>query len=320
MQLNHINSKTQFSFRDVFFIHIDNFTHYMLVERGASQNTITSYKTDLKQFCTYIEQSHNSDLFTDIKNITVEIISGFLVHLRSLSLKSSTRSRKVATVRSFFTFLHMEGEISRNPSLDIPMPKLGRSLPKTISPEQARNLVTTPLRASSSNTAIRDESMLQLSYASGLRANELVSLDTNSIDLQYKTVRCMGKGRKERIVPFHLQAANSLELYIEKARPTLSSKNTGKALFLNTRGDRITRQAFWELIRKYGKMSGLSDDISPHTLRHSFATHLLQGGAPLRHVQELLGHANISTTQIYTHLSTEFIREEYESTHPHARI
>tara|TARA_B100000686_G_scaffold321356_1_gene373940 strand:+ start:1831 stop:2796 length:966 start_codon:yes stop_codon:yes gene_type:complete len=320
MPINSINSKAQCKFRDIFNTHIENFAHYMLVERGASQNTISSYKTDLKQFCTHLEQNLNSDLLNDIKNINADIISGFLVNLSGLGLKSSTRSRKVATVRSFFTFLHMEGEVTHNPSQDIPMPKLGRILPKTISPEQARNLVTTPLRNFSSNTAIRDESMLQLSYASGLRANELISLNTNSIDLQYGIVRCMGKGRKERLVPFHKQASKSLKLYLEKARPSLSNKNTEKALFLNRRGSRITRQAFWELIRKYGKMSGLSDDISPHTLRHSFATHLLQGGAPLRHVQELLGHASISTTQIYTHLSTEFIREEYESAHPHARI
>ena len=161
--------------------------------------------------------------------------------------------------------------------------------------------------------------MLELLYASGMRVSELVSLDTDDVDVDELSVRCFGKGGKERVIPIHWRAANTVAEYMEETRPVLESERSGRALFLNRRGDRLTRQGFWLILKGHAKRAGITAKITPHSLRHSFATHLLQGGAPLRHVQELLGHASISTTQVYTHLTSEHVREEYDMAHPRAR-
>lgn len=298
---------------------IDSFLNFMSVERGASENTISSYKTDLLQFSNFVTQLSETSNKDNSATVSPAGIRKFALNLGSIGLKASTRSRKIASVRSFFTFLHDEGLIDSNPAQEISLLKLGRSLPHVITIEQAIRLVSTPTSRVSSHIAVRDEAMLQLAYASGLRVTELVNLDTDDLDMEHKRVRCLGKGRKERVVPFHDQAAKRIEEYLRSSRHNIVKYQTKKALFLNQRGFRITRQGFWGILRKYSKLAAIPTKITPHTLRHSFATHMLQGGAPIRHVQELLGHASISTTQIYTHLTTEFMREEYESTHPRAK-
>ena len=299
---------------------VEQFLDYLSVERGSSTNTISSYRTDLLQFAVYFSRDVDEITTGTLDEIRPKVIAEFAVNLRNNGLKPKSTSRKIAAIRSFFAYLHNEGLISKDPSQEVPLPKLGKSLPNILTIEQARNLVTTPLKTSSSHSAARDEAMLQLSYASGLRVTELVSLNLENIDFKSQRVRCMGKGQKERIVPFHNQASERIQLYLDTARPIFDKNGSSEALFLNQRGGQITRQGFWLILKKYAETNGLSNAITPHTLRHSFATHLLQGGAPLRHVQELLGHASISTTQIYTHLTKDFLREEYETAHPRARF
>ena len=240
----------------------------------------------------------------------------FQKFLNSENYKPSTRSRKLASLKSFLGYLHRNGQIDNDPSEKISLRVKSLRLPHTISVDQAIELVTKPLSISSSPAASRDEAMLQLAYASGLRASEIINLNLGDVDLKANRVRCMGKGSKERIIPFHSLAANRLDRYLNSSRTLLSTKLSGMALFLNSRGGRITRQGYWLTLKKYDRMLYMGDHITPHSLRHSFATHLLQGGAPIRHVQELLGHASISSTQIYTHITKEFVREEYETAHP----
>jgi integrase/recombinase XerD len=195
---------------------------------------------------------------------------------------------------------------------------VGRSLPRPISISQVRALLEQPAK-SSAPEALRDSAMLHLLYASGMRVSELVNLNLEHVNTLDGEVRCFGKGSKERIIPIAAPAASIVDDYVKKTRPRLARREGEKALFLNRRGDRLTRQGFWQILKEYAKAAGLENEVTPHTLRHSFATHMLSGGADLRSVQELLGHANISTTQVYTHLTTEHVRRAYEKSHPRAK-
>ena len=195
---------------------------------------------------------------------------------------------------------------------------MGKSLPKPISVSQVRRLLEQPTKRDTPE-AKRDTAMLELLYASGMRVSELVSLNLNDIDIEGGYVRCFGKGHKERLIPIHKRATSAVEEYIKEAHPRLAHGKDEPALFLNARGERLTRQGLWQILKGYAKSAELETDVTPHTLRHSFATHMLNGGADLRSVQELLGHANISTTQVYTHLTTEHIRSSYDRSHPRAR-
>ena len=294
---------------------IEQFLDYLSVERAASSNTIYSYRTDLIQFTNFISEEKKS-----WENVSTDDIYNFMQEAHILPMKASTKSRKLATIKSFFSFLHKDELIDSDPSQDIRSYKLEASLPNVLSISQALQLVETPLTISTSPTAFRDQAMLQLTYASGLRVSELIHLDIEDIDFTTQKVRCIGKGNKERIVPFHYKAKLSIQEYLKKFRVKYKNHNSKKALFINVRGSRLSRQSFWLIIKKYSEIMKISDKMTPHTLRHSFATHLLLGGAPIRHVQELLGHANIATTQIYTHLTKDFIREEYEQAHPRSKI
>jgi integrase/recombinase XerD len=215
--------------------------------------------------------------------------------------------------------LSAEGLIPLNPTEGLTSPRVGKTLPKAISPNEVDELLEQPARRATPE-AKRDRAMLELLYATGMRVTELVSLNLENLQLDPRNgfVRCMGKGAKERSIPIHVHAVEALEDYLEHGRPFMVRNKNEQALFVNRRGERLTRQGFWLILKGYAKAANLSKDITPHTLRHSFATNMLRGGMPLRNVQEMLGHANISTTQVYTHLTSEHVREVYERAHPRA--
>jgi len=223
----------------------------------------------------------------------------------------------VAAVKSFFKFLEDIGQISTNPAKELETPRAEKHLPATISAEDVDRLLAAP--SDDTPAGLRDRAMLELLYATGLRVSELVSLNVNDVDLDEGTVRCMGKGKKERVLPLYEKARYALYRYLEHGRPQLLGKdNRQDALFLNRRGTRLTRQGLWLIIKRYVEQIGITQNVTPHTLRHSFATHMLRGGADLREVQQMLGHANITTTQIYTQVSDEHKREVYDEAHPRA--
>ncbi len=289
---------------------IEDFLEYLVVERACSNNTLLSYRSDLNQFDEHVN-------LTDVNQITSRHIDKYVKYLSDKGYLSTTKARKLASIRSFVSYLHSEGIIENDPTDLIPTPKRAQHLPRVLKLSDVKNLLQLPLHISSSADAMRDAAMLQIAYASGLRVSEIIGLDVENIDFTVGSVRCMGKGSKERMVPVHRVALDSIDRYVRRGRTTFRQQES-KALFLNRRGNRLTRQGFWGIVKKYAKLIGLENSMTPHTLRHSFATHLLEGGAPIRHVQELLGHASISTTQIYTHLTVEFVRDQYDNAHPRA--
>ncbi|MBA7646526.1 Tyrosine recombinase XerD [subsurface metagenome] len=298
---------------------VGDFLNYLAVEKGFSQNTIAAYGNDLSQLASFIEkEATKRGSIPPWASFDREAMLSYLLELRQRNYAATTIARKVAAVRSLFNFMVAEGVIKANPVQDVRSLKIGRALPKPISISQVHRLLEQPNKLSTPE-AKRDKAMLELLYASGMRVSELVSLNLDDIDLQGGYVRCFGKGNKERVIPIYEQSALTVKEYIEGIRPQLVRNSDEKALFLNRLGDRLTRQGFWQILKGYAKSANLKAEVTPHTIRHSFATHMLSGGADLRSVQELLGHANISTTQIYTHLTTEHIRRSYEKSHPRAK-
>ena len=298
---------------------INSFLNYLTVEKGFSDNTLDAYRNDLQQLSSFAgEEAAKQGLIPSWENFSRQVMLAYMLNLKERNYAATTIARKVAATRSFFSFLKSEGIIKIDPTENMSSPSVGKSLPKPITISQVRQLLEQPAK---SNTleARRDKAMLELLYASGMRISELVSLNLGDVNTTEGYVRCFGKGNKERIVPIYEQAARLVKEYTEETRPKLAHKKDGVALFLNPRGDRLTRQGFWQKLKEYAKSAGLDAKISPHTLRHSFATHMLSGGADLRAVQELLGHANISTTQVYTHLTSEHVRRTYERSHPRAK-
>jgi integrase/recombinase XerD len=237
-------------------------------------------------------------------------------------------ARKVAAVKSFCHFLLRTGVISENPAEDLDSPHVKKQLPKTLSTAEVDRLLALPAEGGRSPKALRDAALLELLYATGMRVSEVAHLTLDDLDLESGTVRCIGKGNKERVMPLYPKAVESLRDYLENGRSAFLGAETGPALrgnreertlFLNPRGERLTRQGLWLIIKGYAREINLEDKVTPHTLRHSFATHMLDGGAGLREVQRLLGHANISTTQVYTHVSRDRLRQVYDEAHPRAR-
>ncbi len=297
---------------------IESFLNYLAVEKGFSQNTIFAYNNDLNQLADFVEdEAVRRGSTPSWASFGRQGVLSYLLNLKERNYAATTIARKVAAMRSYFEFMMNEGNIEDNPAQNIASPKVGRALPKPISISQVRRLLDEPAKQSKSE-AKRDTAILQLLYASGMRVSELVSLNLNDVDLVGGFVRCFGKGYKERIIPIAPRAAQAVDDYLKKLRPHLIHSPDEPALFLNARGERLTRQGLWQILKEYAKSVGL-EGITPHTLRHSFATHMLSGGADLRSVQELLGHANISTTQVYTHLTTDHIRQTYEKSHPRAK-
>ena len=298
---------------------IERFLNYLKVEKGFSENTRVAYRNDLTQLASFVEEEATKrGSIPSWVSFSRQGMLSYLLNLKERGYVATTQARKVAAAKSFFGFMVDEGILKDNPTQSVGSPKVGKSLPKPISISLVRRLLEEPAKLSTPE-AKRDKAMLDLLYASGMRVSELVSLNLGDVDTEGGSVRCFGKGYKERLIPIHPQAASSVAEYIKEVRPHLAHNKDEPALFLNPRGERLTRQGFWQKIKEYAKSANLDTQISPHTLRHSFATHMLSGGADLRSVQELLGHANISTTQVYTRLTTEHVRRTYEKSHPRAK-
>lgn len=291
---------------------IPEFITYLRAERGFSDNTISAYQNDLGQLTLFLRSGPVEYDLLDRGTIVA-----FIMHLREREYAPTTVARKIAAVKSFCHFLRREGLTEIDPTESIDSPRVSKYLPKAASVDEIDRLLAQ--LDGSSPTVIRDKAMLELLYATGMRVTELVSLDVAHVDPENNTVRCLGKGGKEREIPFHDGARDAVVRYIEVARPALVGAHSSSALFLNHHGERLTRQGFWLIIKGYAKQAGI-EKITPHTLRHSFATHLLNNGADLRSVQELLGHSSIATTQIYTHVTDAHVRDVYDEAHPRARI
>jgi len=296
---------------------ISQFLNFLAVEKNAASNTITAYRNDLAQFAAYMAQANPG---AGIDATTSAHIVGYIEHLRDdRHYKDATVARKVAAVKSFYGFLASEGLTKVDPTEQLKSPQVGKTLPKALSVREVDELLEQPARKNTPE-ARRDKAMLELLYATGLRVTELVSLDVADIALESVpvTVRCLGKGERERVLPLHQRPIDELRHYIFHVRPKLIRNRREGALFVNRRGERLTRQGFWLILKNYAKAANLDTAITPHTLRHTFATHMLSGGMPLRNVQDALGHASISTTQVYTHLSDDQKRREYDKAHPRA--
>ena len=298
---------------------IERFLAYLKAEKGLSENTYFAYQNDLSQMAKFFEEeAKTKGNMPAWENVDRSAIMRFLLSLQEKRYATTTRARKLAAGRSFFKFLTSENIIKEDPTQNLESLSIGRSLPKPISISQVRALLEQPAKHNTPE-AKRDQAMLQLLYASGMRVSELMALDVDDVNTKDGDVRAFGKGHKERIIPIHQAASAAIEDYVKEARPRFLKRKEEKALFVNRRGDRLTRQGFWQILKQYAKAAGIEVPVTPHTLRHSFATHMLSGGADLRAVQELLGHANISTTQIYTHLTSEHVRRTYQKAHPRAK-
>ncbi|MCD7033285.1 site-specific tyrosine recombinase XerD [Metabacillus sp. GX 13764] len=293
---------------------IKDFIHYLVVERGLSNNTIVSYERDLSHYARFLSEEQKISSFNDVTRLN---IIQFLKLLKDQGKSSKTAARHIASIRSLHQFLLREKVCDQDPSVHIESPQIERKLPQVLSLKEVERLLETPLLTSP--IGYRDKAMLELLYATGIRVSEMINLDLADAHLSMGFIRCFGKGSKERIVPIGRAASDSLTQYLEKARPKMLKGRSGTdALFLNHHGNRITRQGFWKNLKKIALEAGISKTLTPHTLRHSFATHLLENGADLRAVQEMLGHADISTTQIYTHVTKTRLKDVYKQYHPRA--
>ena len=272
---------------------VDAFLRHLEAEKRFSGNTLSAYRNDLRQLETYLAEQGISPLKADRG-----LVTGFVVRLAERAYSPASRARKLAAVKSFFSYLYKSGQIATNPAAGIGSPRVGRHAPQTITVAEVDRLLLAPSRRSSPE-ALRDRAMFALLYATGMRVSELVSLDLEAVDLASLALRCTGRGGKVRVLTFDEPARDALRVYLTRGRPRLVREEAQTALFLNHRGDRLTRQGFWLLMKSYAGEAGISPSITPHTLRHSFAAHLLGKGALLREVQQKLGHANISTTQMY---------------------
>ncbi len=286
----------------------DQFLDYLRVERGLANNTVQAYSKDLARFIQFLEDKKTTPEDVSVEQI-LEYISAIRRHLSSRSV-----ARTISTIKTFFRFLVTEKKIKSSPARLLETPKLSQKLPVILTQNETKTLLSQP--DISSVTGQRDKAMLEVLYGTGLRVSELISLKISDINLEAGYLRTMGKGSKERIIPIGEKAVDSIKDYISNGRIKLLKGRQSPFLFLNFRGKPLTRQGFWKIIKKYGATAGIQKEISPHKLRHSFASHLLEGGADLRSVQIMLGHADISTTQIYTHVTTKHLKETHRKCHP----
>jgi integrase/recombinase XerD len=304
---------------------INSFLQHLIVEKGFSRNTSEAYRNDLTQFWSFLQERRNGAPNGTANGnypwttVGLDLLNDYIGNLRGFKgYRDTTTARKVAAIRSFFGYLSENGTINEDPTESLGSPRVGRALPKYLSEDEVTSLLEAAYRVGG-NEGQRDATIMELLYATGLRVGELVSLNVQDIDLQESYIRCWGKGSKERIAYLYPKALSEIKRYLNEARTALVGSRKGEpALFVNHRGERLTRQWIWIIMKTFGERAGIGHRITPHTLRHSFATHLLQNGASLRHVQELLGHSSISTTQVYTHLTGAHLHREYEKSHPRA--
>ncbi len=287
----------------------EEFRQYLLLEKKYSDNTANSYIEDLETFIKYFKNKKS------LKNINRNDINDYITYL-SNNLSAKSVSRHISSLKTFYKYLLLDNYVSVSPAAHLKVPKLAKSLPKILSEEEVDKLLDVKL---TDDYSYRNKAMLELMYSSGLRVSELINLKVTDIDFEMNLVRVYGKGSKERIVPLGDYALDALREYINNHRGGLLKKQATDYLFLNSRGTNMTRQAFFKIIKKQAFEAGIKSEISPHTLRHSFASHLLTHGADLRTIGELLGHADVSSTQIYTHLSNAKLHQNYVDSHPHGK-
>ena len=290
---------------------LKTFSQFVALEKGLSDNTLQSYKHDLLSYAQFL----NTNNITSFSLSTPTVISEFLLTLQEMGISANSRSRYLSAIRGLHKYLLANGNSQIDPSETIEMPKSGRKLPDVLSVEEINNIleqidISTP-------SGIRDKAMLETLYASGLRVSELINLKLRDILFEAEIVRIFGKGSKERIVPIGKSALECINIYYREVRHKfVKPGKTAESLFLNVRGTKLSRMGVWKIIDKYVALAGIKSEVHPHTFRHSFATHLLEGGADLRAVQEMLGHSDISTTQIYTHIDRDFLKEVHRTFHP----
>lgn len=289
---------------------LDRFLHYLTVEKGLSRNTIEAYSQDLNRFIGYLEEKGTKE----IKEVSKVEIRGFLLSLKRMGLSSKTVARVLVSIRGLFRFLNEEAILKADPSEEIESPKIAKTLPEVLSLNEVEKLLEQPDPKHSQG--MRDRAMLEILYATGMRVSELVRLQIDHVHLEAGYVLLYGKGSKERIVPIGHEAMKWVEIYLKEARPKLLRKRESPFVFVNRSGKPMSRQQFWKSLKTYGRKALIQKRITPHLLRHCFASHLLERGADLRSVQLMLGHVDISTTQIYTHVTGERLKKIHQRYHP----
>ncbi|SNZ10483.1 tyrosine recombinase XerD subunit [Terribacillus aidingensis] len=290
---------------------LDDFIHYLQIERGLSENTLQSYARDLRTYSKYLQANEVQEWAF----VTRAKLTAYLRWLHDNGKSAATIARTLSSIRLFHQFLLREYGLKEDPSIHIDTPKKERKLPKILSSDEVDQLLSCP---GTDILTIRNRAMLETLYATGLRVSELLALELDDLHLEMGFVRCFGKGSKERIVPLGDMAKARLEDYLNRSRKVLLKAKSSDILFVNHHGNSLSRQGFWKVLKQIGRDAGIQKEITPHTLRHSFATHLLENGADLRAVQEMLGHADISTTQIYTHVTKTRLKDIYKTHHPRA--
>ncbi len=294
---------------------LENYLHFLSIEKGLSNNTVDSYLGDINKFFIFLINDLKIEV-DNIQDINKEYLLKYFKKINTDGISKRSQARYIASLKSYFKFLIREGIIKKNPTDIIDSPKKDRKLPDYLTVSEIDKLLD--IVNIKSLLGYRDRTMLEIIYGAGLRVSELLALNTEDINIELGFIRCYGKGNKERIIPIGEIALDFLKSYLENIRPVILKNIKSKVLFLNSRGKPMSRQGFFKILVKYGKKAGIKKHLSPHTLRHSFATHLLENGADLRSVQEMLGHADIATTEIYTHLSMKQIKKVYDKTHPRA--
>lgn len=289
---------------------MDQYLNYLLIEKGLSANTLDSYKTDLNRFADFLDSSGIQSLC----EADSPVILRHLISLRDSGMGPRSRARHLVTLRGFFKFLVQEKILEKNPATRIDLPKSGLKLPDVLSVQEIDLLLNIP--DAQKPAGIRNAAMIELMYAAGLRVSELVTVKIQDVNLDGCCVRVFGKGAKERMVPFGQPARRKIDFYVTTTRPLLLHPYASPFLFIARAGKPMTRQGFWKILKQYARAAGILKPITPHSLRHSFASHLLEGGADLRSVQIMLGHVDISTTQIYTHVAREHLKRMHEKYHP----
>ena len=295
-----------------------DFLAYLEFERGLSRNTLEAYRSDLLQYGRFLDEHQVSALDAEASHVSDFLTRLATGHNGHRPASPATIHRKSACLRSFYRHLRREGLRDSDPTAGLSAPRRSRKLPHVLTRGEIERLLAQP--NGTDPNALRDRALLELMYACGLRASEAIGLDTDDVDTDERVLRARGKGSKERIVPIGQAAARAVRIYLERGRPGLVKGRPETRLFVNFRGGPLTRQGLYKIVRRHATSAGLADRMSPHTLRHTFATHLLAGGCDLRSVQEMLGHADVSTTQLYTHLSSERLKDVYFKAHPRATV